>query len=293
MTKSSAIKIKKISKNFGKKTALHNVSFDVPEGQIFGFLGPNGAGKTTTIRCVMDFIKPTSGTIEILGQDAHKDSAVLKQSIGFLSSDSQLNPNWTSQDHINLFESTKGATTELAQMLKLLDLDTGIKVKTLSSGNKQKLAIVLAFIGNPRLIVMDEPTRGLDPVLQNVLYSMLKDFVARGNTVFLSSHNLAEVQKICDAVVLIKNGKVITEQTMSKIRGLKVHLIEAKTETPIKVDSLKLPEVEIIDHTASDVRLKVHGDLNQVLHVLTKHNLLDLNVEHASLEDVFLEQYKD
>ena len=189
MTKSSAIKIKKLSKSFGKHTALHNVSFEVPEGQIFGFLGPNGAGKTTTIRCVMDFIKPTHGSVEILGLDAHRDSAELKQSIGYLSADYQLNGGWTGKDHIRLFQKTKGRTSNLNDLIGSLGLNTSVKVKNLSSGNKQKLAVVLAFIGDPRLLIMDEPTRGLDPVLQNVLYDLLNDFVSKGNTVFLSSHN--------------------------------------------------------------------------------------------------------
>ena len=293
MTKSSAIKIKKLSKSFGKHTALHNVSFEVPEGQIFGFLGPNGAGKTTTIRCVMDFIKPTHGSVEILGLDAHRDSAELKQSIGYLSADYQLNGGWTGKDHIRLFQKTKGSTSNLNDLIGSLGLNTSVKVKNLSSGNKQKLAVVLAFIGDPRLLIMDEPTRGLDPMLQNVLYDLLNDFVSKGNTVFLSSHNLSEVQKICSSVVLIKNGAVITEQSMNKIRGLKIHLVEAKTEKPIKLASLKLKGVEVVDYTDENVRLKVHGDLNEVLHILTKHKLVDLNVEHASLEDVFLEHYKD
>lgn len=292
MSGSNAIEIKKLNKRFGKYTALNNVSFDVPEGQIFGFLGPNGAGKTTTIRCIMDFIKPTRGSVKILGLDAHSDSAELKKSIGYLSADYQLNSGWTGQDHISLFEKAKGNTSNLNELIELLDLNTKVKVKTLSSGNKQKLAVVLALIGNPRLLIMDEPTRGLDPVLQNNLYDLLKDFVSKGNTVFLSSHNLAEVQRNCDSVVLIKNGRVITEQSMNKIRGLKIHLIEAKTAKPIKLTSLKLKGVEIVEYSDDDIRLKVHGDLNQVLHVLTKHNLLDLNVEHASLEDVFLEHYK-
>src|SRR5665647_1035184 len=222
-----AIRVQALSKSFGATQALSEVSFTVPYGSIFGFLGPNGAGKTTTIRCLMDFIRPSDGSITIMEQDAHDDSTALKQSIGYLSSDSQLNLNWTAQEHIDFFESIKGRGKNRAKLVERLGLDTRSKVRALSSGNKQKLAIVLCFIGDPQLLIMDEPTRGLDPLLQNVLYDILTGFVDSQKTVFFSSHNLTEVEHICDSVLLIRNGRVVEEKTMDSIRDMKVNIVSA------------------------------------------------------------------
>ncbi len=290
----NAIEVTSLSKSFGPKLALNSVTFNVPKSKIFGFLGPNGAGKTTTIRSLMDFIRPTAGNIKILGHDAHTDSAELKNSIGYLSSDSQLYPNWTADDHIKFFENLKGVSPIRDQLIKRFDLDIHTRVKALSSGNKQKLAIILCFVGNPELIIMDEPTRGLDPLLQNELYSLLLEFVGQNKTVFLSSHNLSEVERICDSVVLIKDGSIVEEKTMNDIRDLKVHVITASSSHKINTSGLKhLPNLEIVSAVDNSISLKVRGDLNKVMAELVKNNLTDLSVNHLSLEDIFLEQYKD
>jgi ABC-2 type transport system ATP-binding protein len=289
----NAIVVKHVSKSFGAKKALDDVSFSVPHGSIFGFLGPNGAGKTTSIRCMMDFIRPDSGSITLLGKDAYQDSATLKQSIGFLSSDSELNPNWTGEEHINFFESLKGQSKTRQQLVERLGLDVKTKVKALSSGNKQKLAIVLCFVGDPQLIIMDEPTRGLDPILQNELYEILQEFTDQNKTVFLSSHNLGEVQRICDAVLLIKDGQVVETKTMGQIRDMHVHVVTAATDKTFDSKKLhSLANVEIVTETKSSVSLKVKGDLNQLLKVLTAQHLTDISVTHASLEDIFLKEYR-
>lgn len=288
-----AIETKSLSKNFGAKHALSDVTFTVPIGSIFGFLGPNGAGKTTTIRCLMDFIRPSSGTITVLGRGAQRDSTDLKRLIGYLSSDSQLNQNWTGQQHIDFFESIKGRNKDRGKLVERLGLDTKTKVKSLSSGNKQKLAIVLCLTGDPQLLIMDEPTRGLDPLLQNELYEILKKFVGGNKTVFLSSHNLGEVERICDTVMLIKEGKVFEEKTMDSIRDMKVHLITATTPQRFDIKKLKaLSNVQVLNQGYSIVNLKVRGDLNPALQILMKQTISDISVTHASLEDIFLEQYR-
>lgn len=290
-----AIEVEALSKNFGSKLALAGVTFSVPYGSIFGFLGPNGAGKTTTIRCLMDFIRPASGSIKLLGRDAQIDSAILKQSIGYLSSDSQFYPDWTAEDHIKLFESIKGRSPTRNKLVKRLGLDMRTKVKALSSGNKQKLAIVLCFVGDPELVIMDEPTRGLDPLLQNELYKILSEFVTDNKTVFLSSHNLGEVERICDSVVLIKDGVIVEEKTMANIRDMKVHIVNATTAQVFDVAKLRsLNNVEVIsNYGGKTITLKVRGNLNQVLSDLTKYRLSDVSINHLSLEDVFLEQYRN
>ncbi len=285
------IAVRGVSKRFGRKQALNEVSFTVQAGSIFGFLGPNGAGKSTTIRCLMDYIRPDSGSVEILGRDARRDSALLKREMGYLSSELQLYQGWTGREHLNFVEGVRGRSDEARQLAQDLDLDLGKPVKYLSSGNQQKLAIVLAFCGRPRLLIMDEPTRALDPLLQNQLYELLRGFAAQGGTVFLSSHNLAEVQRVCDGVVVIRAGEVVAERSLSELRELQVRLVQVVSARPIPPEFLRLRGVEIVHQSEGEVQMRVHGDINPLLRVLVRYPLKDLQVTHADLEDVFMEFY--
>ena len=165
----AVIRVQNLKKYFGKTRAVDEISFDVNEGEIIGFLGPNGAGKTTTIRCLMDFIRPTEGKIEILGLDAQKNSAQLKTDIGFLSSEADLYKSWTGAEHIHFLERVKGISRFDEELIKNLKFDPRKKVGALSTGNKQKLGIILALMHQPKLLVLDEPTVGLDPLLQNYI----------------------------------------------------------------------------------------------------------------------------
>ncbi len=285
-----AISIKNVTKTFGSKHALDNVSLSVPRGHIFGFLGPNGAGKTTMIRCLMDYIRASNGEIRILGHDAHLDSAQLKNMVGYLSSDMQLHPNWTAKMHIDFISSIKGRG-KADELIADFNLDVRPKVRNLSSGNKQKLAIILSFLGNPKLLIMDEPTRGLDPLLQNQLYQLLRDFAAKGGTVFLSSHNLGEVQQLCDTVTVIKDGKIVATEAMKDILQMTVHIVQAVTTKAINQADFKTHGIEILGGTGKSITLKSRGNLDLIIKSLTKYNLTDLEISHVSLEDVFLEYY--
>ncbi len=281
-----------VSKHFGPVQALDKVSFSVQKGQVFGFLGPNGAGKTTTIRCLMDYIRPDSGSITVVGKDAKADSTDLKNSIGFLSSEMQLYEHWTGQDHLNLFQSVKGKNGNAEALTKRLGLNLKTKVKNLSSGNKQKLAVVLAFCGSPKLMVMDEPTRGLDPLLQNELYDIIREFRNEGGAVFLSSHNLPEVQRICDMVAVIKAGRVIAEKTMDDIRDMHTHIIRASIEGKVAASDVKIKGVEVTHYHNGEIILKVRGDINSIIGHLAKYKLKDIEINHANLEDIFMEFYR-
>lgn len=287
---STAININDVSKSFGAKRALDKVSLSIPEGTIFGFLGPNGAGKTTTIRLLMDYTRASSGQITILGRDAHADSAELKRSVGYLSSDMQLYSSWTVQAHIDFIGSVKGhgRATELAREF---ELDLKAKVANLSSGNKQKLAIILAFMGNPKLLILDEPTRGLDPLLQSKLYALLREFVGTGGTVFFSSHDLAEVQQLCDSVAVIRAGKIVAAEAMKDMLQLRVHVIRAVATKPISPTDFKLKDVELVAIDGPSITLKARGGIDPIMKTLAKYSLVDLEVTHASLEDVFMEYY--
>ena len=213
-----AIKVANLQKSYGNIPAVKNVSFDVGQGEIFGFLGPNGAGKTTTIRCLMDFIRPENGSIKILGKDAHRDSVALKSVVGFLPAEVNLYEYWTGWDHINLLLSY-GADRELVnQLIERLGFNPSLQVKKLSTGNKQKLGFILSYIKRPQVLVLDEPTAGLDPLLQNTIYDLLKEFVEDGHTVFMSSHNLPEVEKLCDRVAIIRQGETIEVEQIKSLK---------------------------------------------------------------------------
>lgn len=288
----NVIEIKNLSKHFGKTKAVNGISFSVEKGEVFGFLGPNGAGKTTTIRCLMDFLRPTDGSITILGQDAKKDSVKLKQKIGFISGDVRLYQKWTAKEHFALFESLKGKSKILAKLIKDLNLDQNQKIKNLSTGNKQKVAIILALMHEPEVLILDEPTVGLDPLLQNRIYEILADFKKKGTTIFISSHNLAEVQKICNRVAIIKEGKLLAVESVENMEQKSLKKIEVRFRKPVKAADFKDKNIQSISQIPDGFLISVSGDINPVLAKLTKHEIKDIEINHATLEDIFLEFYE-
>ena len=288
---SDAIQLKKVSKHYHNGRGISGVDLAINKGEIFGFLGPNGAGKTTTIRCIMDFIRPDSGSITIFGTNLTQGPEATNKMIGYLPSDSQLYPNWTGHRHIELYKRLRGASSVLP-LVKRLDLSLDLPVKHLSSGNKQKLGLVLAMTGSPRLLIMDEPTKGLDPLLQQTIYEVLNEYRHDGGTVFFSSHNLPEVEKVCDRVGVLKDGRVIANESIQSIRNLSIHLVTAFGSEVFDPNKFTSKNVEVLHHQGNHIILKVRGDLNDTLKQLTAHPLKDLEIAHANLEDVFMEYYK-
>jgi len=288
----SAISVKNLKKHFGKTRAVDGISFSVEKGEIFGFLGPNGAGKTTTIRCMMDFLRPTSGEIKILGLDAQKDSVKLKKKIGYLAPAARLYENWNAKQHFQFYEAIFGKSQILSELIKRFSLDQKILVHHLSSGNKQKVALILTFMTQPEIIILDEPTLGLDPILQNEVYKILAEFNQRGATIFMSSHNLPEVENICHRVGIIKDGKLVAIESIEKLTEKKMHIVRAFFEEKINADDFKMPNVVIKDKYDSSILLNVTGNITPVIKKLSQYILKDVEITHAILEDVFLEFYK-
>lgn len=289
---SNAIEIKDLKKYFGKTHAVDGVSFEVKQGEAFGFLGPNGAGKTTTIRTLMDFIRPTEGSVTIFGMDAHKHSVELKDQIGYLPGNIKLNNNWTGHDHVHYVEGIRGTEHNAAEIASRLDLDLGKKFRNLSSGNKQKLGIVLALMHSPKLLIMDEPTVGLDPLLQNEIYNMLTELKKKGTTIFISSHNLPEVERVCDRVGIIKAGKMVAVETLKELSGKRLHRVEVRFADKFTKKEFDFDGVENIEEMPDGLIFSVGGDLNPVLAKISKHKVTDLSISHADLEEVFLKFYK-
>lgn len=289
--------LKKYFSSFGARgrdlvKAVDGISFEVEKGEVFGFLGPNGAGKTTTIRCIMDFIRPTAGSIKIFGDDAHKESVSLKKRIGYLPGYVQLHDKWTGQEHIDFVESLMGMSRNAKDLIKRFSFDPSRKFKQLSSGNRQKLGLILALMHQPELIVMDEPTLGLDPLLQNEIYDIFDEIQERGHTIFVSSHNLPEVQRICDRVGIIKEGKLVGIETVSALGEKRLRRITARFEDKFEKEDFRFDGVERIEDLSDGLILTVRGDINPIVKKLANYNLLDLEISHATLEDVFLEFYK-
>lgn len=287
----NAIKIDGVTKLYSGGKGIKNVSLEVNAGEIFGFLGPNGAGKTTTIRCMMDFIRPQKGLITISGSNAQSQSVTVKKQVGYLPAETQLYQEWTGHEHLDFYRSTRGISGN-SSIAKQLGLDLNIQSHNLSTGNRQKLALTLAMLGNPRVVIMDEPTKGLDPLLQQQIYEILKDYRKNGGTVFVSSHNLPEVEKICDRVGVIKNGRIVADKSMDDIRSMSIHIVTIISSKQLQLKDFASQNVTVLHHSENHLMLKVKGDLNRIISATSKYPLKDLEVTHANLEDIFMEYYR-
>jgi len=287
------LQVKNLSKKFGNLQALDDVSFSIQKGEIFGFLGPNGAGKSTTIRIIMGFLHPTSGNIEVFGLDSVAHAVELKNQIGYVASEPVLYQDWTVDDHIRFLVNIRGPQikSRADKLKKILELDGKKKVKQLSTGNQQKLAITLALCINPPLLVLDEPTKGLDPLLRATFHRLLREYKQAGGTVLLSSHDLSEVEDLCDKIVIIHNGKLIQDTTVTRLRSNHGHKVKAHFIDSVP-DFSVFKGVESLIMTKHTVEFKIKDNLRSILEILSKSNVEDLEITSASLEDIFEEIYK-
>ncbi len=288
-----AIQFKKIKKHFGKVKAVDGISIDIKKGEIFGFLGPNGAGKTTTIRCMMDFIRPNSGSITLLGLDSKKDSVELKNKIGYLAPEPRLYDNLSGREHFQLIEKIRGKGEKKDELVRKLSADIDQKIKTLSTGNKQKISLIIALMHNPEIVIMDEPTAGLDPLLQNTIYERLLEMKDEGKTIFMSSHNLSEVEKICGRAAIIRKGKLIAVEDIKKLNSKRLYKVWVLSKNVEDLKDLKkIKGVEIETESNSEIYLKVVGRIDPIVKYFANKEIDDIRIEHAGLEETFLNFYK-
>ncbi|WP_276259169.1 ABC transporter ATP-binding protein [Haloglomus litoreum] len=303
----AAIRSEGLSKYYGDVRGIEDLTFDVREGEIFGFLGPNGAGKTTFIRTLLGFQSPTAGSAELLGRDIADQQALVaaKADVGYLPSDPGLDEGVTGRRLLDYYGSLRGDSRS-AELLETFTPPLDRKVGEYSRGNKQMLAIVIAFMHDPDLVVMDEPTSGLDPLKQERFHEFVRSEAAAGKTLFLSSHILSEVQKVCDRVGIIREGRLVELETVEELlsRGGKVVRVRVRGEAG--------PEAFAIDGVhdltigaGEDERLVGHGgdsttvsftftgDYDALVAHLTGFEVLGIDIEEAPLEDVFLRFYGD
>jgi ABC-2 type transport system ATP-binding protein len=289
---SDVIVIRNLKKYFGKLHAVDGISFEVKKGEIFGFLGPNGAGKTTTIRCLMSFNKPTDGSVKILGFDMSNNSVAAKGRIGYLPGNVKLYDSWSGWDHIRLYENIRGKSNNLYELINRFEFNPNAKFRHLSSGNKQKLGLILALMHEPKLLIMDEPTIGLDPLLQLEIYKVLIEMRNRGATIFISSHNLPEVERLCNRVAIIRNGKLVTVEDINVIGNKQLHRVRVRFSDKFKRTEFEVDGVDVVEEIDDGLTLTISGDLNQIMQIITRYKIKDIEIAHASLEDVFIKFYE-
>ena len=290
----SAIKIHNLTKYYGPHRGIEDVSLKVEQGEVFGFLGPNGSGKTTTIRLLLDLLRPTSGSAQVLGLDCQKNSLETRQLIGYLPSEFHLYDNMTGGEILRFLGSVGRDldwpfTEELAEDL---GAELHRSTRTLSHGNKQKLAIILALQSRSPLLILDEPTNGLDPLVQKAFFAQIQKVRDEGRTVFLSSHNLNEVERICDRVALIRNGRLVVVDKVSAIREESLRLVTLTCARPLPPTPwATLPG---IDHLVIDGKIlscTVRGPLGPLLAMAAPFEILDLLSREPNLEEYFLARF--
>ena len=288
------IEIKDLTKFYGETKGIENLSLDIKEGEIFGFIGPNGAGKSTTIRLMLSLIFPEAGSVKIFGLDAFEDSEVILQEIGYLPSDFFYYENMKVKDFFKYNASfyQRDCKRRTKELCEILELDQNRKICDLSYGNKKKVGIIQGLMHQPRILILDEPTGGLDPIMQKRFFDLIKEENQRGTTVLFSSHILSEVRKICDRVGLIKDGKLIQVSAIQKIFTQSYKKIEIETNDSRYISLKELEGVSKFFLEGSKIHFLYQGQLNVLLSSLNEIEISDLLINEPELEEIFLQYYE-
>ncbi|MGA6206354.1 ATP-binding cassette domain-containing protein [Nocardia testacea] len=291
----TAVAISGLRKTFGRTTALDGLDLDVHPGEVHGFLGPNGAGKTTTIRVLLGLLRPDSGSVELLGGDPWRDAVALHRRLAYVPGDVELWPNLTGGEAIDVFARLRGAVnkTRREELIERFDLDPAKKARTYSKGNRQKVALIAALASDADLFLLDEPTAGLDPLMEVVFQDVVADVKNRGGTVLLSSHILAQVEKLADRVSIIRAGQVVQNGTLAELRHLTRTTVEAVTERPIG-DLSALAGVHNVISEDGRIRFDVDTDaLDSAIATVSRAGIRALTSHPPTLEELMLRHYGD
>ncbi len=286
------------SRKIGRRVvAVDNASFSVKKGEIFGFLGPNGAGKTTTIRSILGYLTIKSGAIKINGLDYLKDALEIKKQLGFIRSEINLYGNFTGEEIISYFGKFRPIDQKfLKKLKKIFKVDLTLDFKSMSTGNRQQVIIITSLASNPDIVILDEPSSGLDPLMATRFHHLLLQMRDKGKTIFLSSHNLPEVQAICDRVAIIRKGKIIVIETVKELRRKSMQQMSVEFvdgETPGLEEFQAVPNVFSVEKKDNTFLVKVKEDVNDLLKFVTSRRVKRMTLEDSSLEDIFLTYYKD
>ena len=282
-----------LTKFYGTHRGISGVSLDINEGEVFGLLGPNGAGKTTCIRIFLDFIRPSSGSATVLGMDSRSDSVEIRRNVGYLPGDFITYEKLTAEELLQYFANLRGGHLRKAKVLaERFDLDLSRKIGELSRGNRQKVGLVQAFMSDPKLLILDEPTTGLDPLLQQEFHTLVLEEAEAGKTLFVSSHVLPEVEVICDRVGIIREGSIVAVEEVATLRKQTVTKIEIEFGQAISKAEFEgvdgVSEVTIKDHHLS---CNVTGSVDSLIKLAARYTVVNIQSGHPGLEEVFLTYY--
>jgi ABC-2 type transport system ATP-binding protein len=297
MSEEIALMTQGLTKSYGKVRALRGVDLEVRRGEIFGFLGPNGAGKTTTIRCLLDLIRPDGGTARVLGIDPQADPVAVQARTGYLPGEMAFKDNLTAERQLRFFSDMRGGKADWGfarQLAERLDLDLKRPIKNLSKGNKQKIGVVQAMMHRPELLMLDEPTAGLDPLMQQEVLGLLREAKTAGATVFFSSHIMSEVEAVAERVGIIRLGKIVEVAETASLINRSLRHMTVRFQEPVDSSALaELPGVKVLSRSDGiSVTLQVEGVMDGLVKALGAFPVSDLETARPSLEEVFLAYYK-
>lgn len=295
--KETVLAVQNVSKSFGKLTAVSEVAITVKQGEIFGFLGPNGAGKSTTIRLILDILRPTSGTIEIFGR-SNRDTRKVHHEIGYLSGEMALDLDLTGRQYLNFIAHMHGGgyKDSIQSLSQSLDARLDKKIGNYSRGNRQKIALIAALLHQPRLLILDEPTSGFDPLVQEKFAELIRQYVKDGGTVFMSSHVLGEVQNLCDRVAFIKDGRIISTTDVKELLETTAKRVTV-TASPQEILTMKADKnapkgLLAVESAARSLHYTYAGPVEPLLTYLARHDLHDVTIREPELEEIFGHYYE-
>jgi len=293
----SVIQTNNLTKYYGKSKGIEDVNLSVEEGEIFGFIGPNGAGKSTTIRTLLGLIRPTGGSATIFGRDIVNDGPAIREEVGYLPSEVFYYDNMRARDLLrysaSFYKKSKhDMEARMNCLAKALDLDLNKKIDDLSYGNKKKVGIVQGLLHSPKLIILDEPTGGLDPLVQSTFFELLKDENKRGATVLFSSHILSEVQKLCHRVAIIKEGSVIAVEQIDTLRKNSYVKVALELAAPVSHAMFRVKGISDVQATKGRVTFLYRGDVNAIVKLLAGMKLRNVSIEEPELEEIFMHYYQ-
>jgi beta-exotoxin I transport system ATP-binding protein len=294
MTSDIAVLAEDLTKFYGSQRGIEALNLEVRTGEVMGFLGPNGAGKTTTIRLLLDYLRPSRGRATVLGLDPRRDKAVLHRQIGYLPGDLAFPGRDTASDLLRFLGDARGgvAWSRVTDLADRLELDLSRSVRTMSKGNKQKVGLVQAFMHQPALLILDEPTSGLDPLMQQEFLAMIRDAQGNGQTLFMSSHVLAEVQQTADRVAIVRDGRLAAVERVESLGRRAIRTVEIHFADPVgAAEFVALPGVTDVVVTGPVLRCTVDGRLDPLIKAAARHEVIDLLSAESDLGETFLSFY--
>ncbi|ULT56984.1 ABC transporter ATP-binding protein [Neobacillus drentensis] len=290
----NVIEINNLTKTYGKSRGITDINFQVEQGEIFGFIGPNGAGKSTTIRTLLSLIYPTSGSAKIFGKDCIEFAPEIKKEIGYLPSEVFYYDNMKVKDLLkySAIFYKKDCSKRIKELAELMDLDLNKKIDDLSLGNKKKVGIVQGLLHEPKLIILDEPTSGLDPLMQQKFFELLEEENQKGATILFSSHILSEVQRLCNRVAIIKEGKIVTVEKISTLQENNYKKFKVETKSALSPDYFNIMGVNNLEAKGNVISFLFKGNINTVLKKLAEIEVVNLWIEEPDLEEIFMHYYE-